>query len=552
MAVGRKKQPCRGGKRRPGGRPSLAELAAAADILAPARAMPEGHYALAHADLSQKKLTLVGDVNDAIQLYYHVSAGVLFFSTSVKPILALFPETAGASAACAAEFILCKDIPPDTATAFPGISRVPPGAILVAAGKDITLTRRENSLLARSVPDPANTPEEFRRILLAATRTAIGQDREIAVLLSGGIDSATFAALARESVGAKNVRGFAYEFSDSSKPPETDYARLTARHLGIELEVVKISYEQMLDAVPETYWRSEIPASPNLHHTRMVLMSRHIAGAGFKKAITGFGIIELLGYFSNHDRYIKTLSDRLAAAGRAGPDPAHWRPALFGGGEGGQEAPPPSREIYYQVLLVLLKLGFIKDITSFYPPELASFVSDAARRSLSAASLFAQSGPDLFSQLRGAVYNSLAGARLFQSRTKLSGETGAMLIAPALFSSCTAAAKIFSWNPGGDLPQGRVLHKQAVKGLVPEEILNRSKTPYDAIMSRNWYANANRAIAARLAGTFPGLPGIGPHTPALEKYFPNRLAQYALWHALFAGEKPRNCPPRWEDIGTRA
>ena len=533
----------------PAGGSRLAALASDPDLGSVTGAMPEGHYAMVHADLDRGVLALFGEINDSIQLYYYVSGGLLVFSTSAKPIIALFPSAAGASPAGAAEFILCKDIPPGADPAFSGISKVPPGGILRVSGKEMTLTRRENGLLAKPAPNSANTPEEFKRILLQATETAIGGDRRVAVLLSGGLDSATFAALAREIAGAGNVYGFAYEFDDPGKRSETSYAELSARKLGINFEVVRISYDQMLAAVPETYWRSEIPASPNLHHSRMVLMSRHIARAGFKKAVTGFGIIELLGYFSHHDRYLKELSARLTASLPSKPDLSHWRPALFGRADSRAALPPPpSREIYHQVLLVLLKLGFIDDISGFYPPELSSFVSASARRSLQKAALFGESGPDLFEQLRGAVYNSLAGARLFQSRTKLSGETGAHLIAPALFSSCTAAAKLFSWDPGGGLPQGRVLHKLAVKGIVPADIADRPKIPFDAIMSKDWYVKANSRIIDKLGGTFHALPGIGPHADALKKYFPNRLAQYALWQRMFGGLQMRNTPPQWDDL----
>ena len=79
-----------------------------------------------------------------------------------------------------------------------------------------------------------------RRALLEATGRSLGADRRVAVALSGGIDSATIAALAAELLGPKNVTALTFEFDEPTHASETGFAVLTARRLGLRHEVVTI------------------------------------------------------------------------------------------------------------------------------------------------------------------------------------------------------------------------------------------------------------------------------------------------------------------------
>ena len=105
---------------------------------------------------------------------------------------------------------------------------------------------------------PQKLAREFRDALTRAVERAVGRSRPVAVALSGGIDSSAIAAAAVDVVGADNVHTFTYEFDDPSHSKETEYAREVAEALGIRRhEVFQISFEDYINAIPETVWHSE-------------------------------------------------------------------------------------------------------------------------------------------------------------------------------------------------------------------------------------------------------------------------------------------------------
>jgi asparagine synthase (glutamine-hydrolysing) len=91
--------------------------------------------------------------------------------------------------------------------------------------------------------------EELHDRLREAVRMRLVSDVPLGVLLSGGIDSSTVAALACEAAEAR-VKTFSIAF-DEKTFDESSYARLVAEHLGTEHYEQRFTEREMLEIVPE-------------------------------------------------------------------------------------------------------------------------------------------------------------------------------------------------------------------------------------------------------------------------------------------------------------
>ncbi len=98
------------------------------------------------------------------------------------------------------------------------------------------------------VSDQALTPPpELLQELRATVVSAVERNRAEAILLSGGLDTSIVAALA-----AKQVPLRAYTIALEGAPsPDIEYARLMAKHLGLNQTLHVFSLKEFLETLPE-------------------------------------------------------------------------------------------------------------------------------------------------------------------------------------------------------------------------------------------------------------------------------------------------------------
>lgn len=97
--------------------------------------------------------------------------------------------------------------------------------------------------------DEEEAAEELRQRLRESVRLRLISDVPLGVLLSGGIDSSSVAALACETARGR-VRTFSIAFAEKSFD-ESDYARMVAGRLGTEHFEHRFTEREMLEIVPE-------------------------------------------------------------------------------------------------------------------------------------------------------------------------------------------------------------------------------------------------------------------------------------------------------------
>lgn len=132
-------------------------------------------------------------------------------------------------------------------TIFKDIQRLKPGHTLTVANGSITIRPYWTPEPANEVRfrDPESYVERFSELLALAVKDRVTEDR-VAISMSGGLDSTSLAALAREQ--GKDVHGFAVVYDSLIPDEERHYSTLAAEHIGIPVTHLSADRYSLFDA----------------------------------------------------------------------------------------------------------------------------------------------------------------------------------------------------------------------------------------------------------------------------------------------------------------
>ena len=268
----------------------------------------DGMFALAVWDARAGRLVLARDRLGEKPLYWAATGDALLFASEPKALLASGrvghePDWAALAAYLRTGYV------PAPASAFAGITKLPPGGRLVAAGESLRVDHYwdvarllDASPLRLTLDDAARA---LRDHLGRAVRAALVSDVPVGVFLSGGLDSTAIAALARRELG--ELTTFALGF-DAPGFDERGHAAHAARALGTRHRTLTITPELFLEGVRDLVRVLDEPlADPALVPTFLL--------AGFarpevKVVLVGEGADEL---FAGYPTYLGgTLAARYA------------------------------------------------------------------------------------------------------------------------------------------------------------------------------------------------------------------------------------------------
>ncbi len=264
-----------------------------------------GMFALAIWDEPAHQLLLARDRYGIKPLYYRHVGDELAFASELRSL----PR--GAIDLDALEAFLAFNSIPAPLTIFNDVRKLPPGHVLTWVDGRLALERFANpgpvgtSELRHD--DEAELLEELRARLRDSVRAHLVSDVPVGVLLSGGVDSATLAALAAEA-SAEPLRTFSIGFEERSFN-EIDDARLVATRYGTDHHELVLRPDAAL-LLPQLATAFDEPfADSSALPTYLVseLAARHV-----KVALSGEGGDELFGGY--HTYVADAIAER---AGRA-------------------------------------------------------------------------------------------------------------------------------------------------------------------------------------------------------------------------------------------
>ena len=217
-----------------------------------------GMYAFSLWDSRRKKLIIARDRFGEKPLYYGVFDGKLIWASEPKALLAN-PSVKPELDLNALRHYVSFDYVPAPMSIYRGVSKLPAAHMIVVENGEVK-TRRYWDLKWQT-PDGSNgdvhakpqsrkdSADELRDLLSDAVRMRLVSDVPLGILLSGGIDSSTVAAFATQHA-TERVKTFSIGFEEDSFD-ESKYARQVAKHLNTEHYEDKLSATTAGDLIGE-------------------------------------------------------------------------------------------------------------------------------------------------------------------------------------------------------------------------------------------------------------------------------------------------------------
>jgi len=215
-----------------------------------------GMFAFALWDRADRCLYLVRDRLGIKPLLWGRFGDVILFGSEMGA-LAAHPAFAGTVDREALTLYLKRNCVPAPHSIYREVKKLPPGSILRIDGcsgdhaTDTFWSMRQVAEAGRRDPfrgDLGEAADEAERLMAEAVRLRMIADVPLGVFLSGGVDSATVAALMQKQ-SDRPVKSFSIGFADAAYDEAKDAARV-ARHLGTDHHELYVGEADMLAVVP--------------------------------------------------------------------------------------------------------------------------------------------------------------------------------------------------------------------------------------------------------------------------------------------------------------
>lgn len=262
-----------------------------------------GIFAFALWDSRSRALLVARDGLGVKPLYYTAVAGQFAFASEIKGLVALKPLDGELDFEAINRYLTFMWCPGD-GTPAKSIRKLGPGeAMWVQAGKikkhfkwyQLPLFRRTTTKL---------TAEEYVEKTVQNLRQAVHRqmvaDVPVGAFLSGGLDSSSIVAFAREQ--NPNINCFTIEASGGTEAGSTDdlpYARRVAEHLKVPLEVVRIDAGRMAEDLEGMVAQLDEPLSDPAP-LNVLYISRLAREHGMKVLLSGAGGDDLFTGYRRH------------------------------------------------------------------------------------------------------------------------------------------------------------------------------------------------------------------------------------------------------------
>jgi len=287
-----------------------------------------GMFAFAIWDRNRKCLLLARDRLGVKPLHYTLAGGSFIFASEIKAILS-HPAVARELDLESLGKYLTFEYVPAPHTIFKGIRKIEPG-------HTVRFDLREQRLFDRKYWDIPllddsigyKREEEYREEILHRLKDSVKRrlvsDVPIGILLSGGIDSSTVAALAAQTTDLP-VECFSITFEDPTFD-ESVYAKKAAAFIGAELHTLRFSTQAMTDILPQIQQTLDEPLAdgsilPTYLLSRFVREHVKVAlgGDGGDELLAGYPMYQALKLIRYYNIFPTEIRELLKKAARMLP-----------------------------------------------------------------------------------------------------------------------------------------------------------------------------------------------------------------------------------------
>jgi asparagine synthase (glutamine-hydrolysing) len=449
-----------------------------------------GQWSLALWDARRRLLALSRDPFGILPLYYAERDGRVYFASEVKALFSGAPELPRRldPRGLVQSFTFWSTLAPRTV--FEGIWELEPGRTRVySEGPVVEHAHFEQHFpekserRAGSIEDSVDAVRES--LEKAASLRITRSDVPVGSYLSGGLDSSLIAALGRRHAGNRFAT-FSLRFEDAEYD-ETRFQRLVSERLSTDHRETVVTRRQIAETFPTAVWHAERPFLRTAP-IPMFLLSRLVRDSGTKVVLTGEGADEM---FAGYDLFREARVRRFWARSPESP----CRPRLLDRlypylARSPVAQAAMARRFFGRNLAGSGQVGFGHETrwrsTSALQRLFAPALREAAQKQ-DVVGEFLASVPPQVARLTPLAQDQYLENRTLLSAYLLSVQGDRMLMGNSvegrfpfldpeiirLANSLPDDHKLFG------LDEKYVL-KELGKGLVPDEILERSKQPYRA------------------------------------------------------------------------
>jgi asparagine synthase (glutamine-hydrolysing) len=464
--------------------------------------MLRGMFAIALWDRPSSTLLLARDRVGIKPLHYSLAGNRLYFSSEIKSILVR--EAVPALDVESLDHYLSFLYTPRDATIFAGIRKLPPGHVLRWQNGAVRL-RQYWQLPAEERPPTSEEEavERLRIILRDAVRSHLMSEVPLGAFLSGGVDSSLVVGLMAEA-SSRPVRTFSIGFGEPVYD-ELEHARVVAGHFGTDHHEFQVTpdaigiLDDLIGAFDEPFGDSS--AIPTWYVSQ--LARRHVT-----VVLSGDGGDELFGGYDRYVPHPRVASfDRWTGPGSRAVAAAVW-PRLPHGATGKNFLRRVARNE---------RGRYLDQISFFQRDEKQALLTTDLRRQIGDADAEAALSRH-FDRLRALPWH---GQMMhFDFETYLPEDILVKVDRMSMAHSIESRVPLLDnevLEYAACLPAGMKIHKgrrkhilkEAARGLVPAEILDRRKqgfgVPIDVwfrASSRELVADVLRSPRARQRGYF--------------------------------------------------
>ncbi|HJU74637.1 MAG TPA: asparagine synthase (glutamine-hydrolyzing) [Gemmatimonadaceae bacterium] len=439
-----------------------------------------GMFAFAIWDRTRRRLFLARDRFGVKPLYYaHLEDGTLVFGSEIKAIL----ESRVLRAALNRRAIpdaLANYAPSGDETLFAGIKRLPAGHTMTWHDGRIDIEPYWD-LHYRTVELNGQSDEqlidEYRDRFREAVRMRLMSDVPLGMFLSGGIDSAAITATMSELVDDP-IKTFSVAFAER-EANELQYARLVSQRYRTDHHEVVVTPDEFFAALPRLVWHEDEPIA---HPSSIALyFVSKLAAERVKVVLTGEGSDETL---AGYNRYRVTLFNKRLGQPYEAAIPRAMRAVV----RSGIDTLPRGGGLRRRLTRTFLYLP--ADLDTLYFDNFAVFGRRRQRELLAPALADEVRGIDPYAAAHAALDRTDAPTlldRMLYADTKTYLHELLMKQDQMSMAASIESRVPFLDHPlveyASSLPQRLKLRgwttkyvlREAMKGLLPEEILSRRK-----------------------------------------------------------------------------
>jgi asparagine synthase (glutamine-hydrolysing) len=465
-----------------------------ADMFAPLN----GQFALAIWDANQQSLLLGRDRVGIRPLFYHRRNGRLAFASEIKALFADPDVERTINPQSLSDVFTCW-APLGELTPFSDIFQLLPGHYARVSAQDMRIQSYWTPDFSHE--DTRERPlidwvDELRALLLDASRIRLRADVPVGAYLSGGIDSTYVSSLVKQNFNNR-LSTFSVSFSDQ-RFDESAYQSIAVRSLQTDHLNVRCTEDDIGAIFPTIIWHTETPIIRTAP-APLFMLSKLVRESNFKVVLTGEGADEI---FAGYNIF---KEDKIRRFWARHPD-SKARPRLLG-------------KLYPYIFSAansrsrqFLEGFFKKDLLATDSPvyshllrwhntsQLKSFMADGFLPPGDSMGGFIERYCAVLPE-RFMTWNPLSRAQyteisIFLSNYLLSSQGDRMAMANSIegrFPYLDHRVIEFACK----VPQRlrirgldeKFLLKQAARKMIPDELVDRSKQPYRAPISRCFFGD---------------------------------------------------------------